>query len=183
MTTDADRLRHIRGRLDPVGAAHWSPVFVDDQRHIEAENADGRCVILHADRHCSDDEFFLAASAAQDMRFLIQLIDRAGVRVRRLQADLQNAICAGRNYAAEAAIKLRQADFQAYLQQLVPAIDAAGSDRLEPAAAADQRLKSLLEIDSKKQLNADLAAANAWRDLVRRFDAWQRDRQKTEGVT
>lgn len=73
-----------------------------------------------------------------------------------------------KNYAAEAAIKAGDRRFQRFL--------AARHGLTEPLTKerATQRLRSVLGISSRRELNNDIAAATRWQDLRREFDDWLR---------
>lgn len=71
-----------------------------------------------------------------------------------------------KNFAAEAAMKLSDMRFRRFLA------DRHGlAEPLTPERAT-QRLRSVLGITSRRELNDDHAAAARWKDLRREFDGW-----------
>jgi hypothetical protein len=86
-----------------------------------------------------------------------------------------------KNYAAEAAIKAGNYRFQQFLAE---------RHELQPPLTmerATQRLRSVLGVSSRTELNNDDAAAERWRALRGGFDAWLRatepDRRQWSGRT
>lgn len=82
---------------------------------------------------------------------------------------------APKNYAAEAAIKVTSWRFMQFLE---------ARHGLEPpltAERATQRLRSVLRILSRKELNDDEAAAERWRGLRAEFEAWLRATEPKSG--
>lgn len=84
-------------------------------------------------------------------------------------AEAAGVSAAGKNYAAEAAIKATDWRFRKFL---------ASAHGLEPpltAERATQRLRSLLGVASRRELNvAGSVAAARWVRLRDEFEAWRR---------
>ena len=84
---------------------------------------------------------------------------------RRWEAD---AAPADKNFAAEAAIKCGEPAFKKFL------IERHGLESPASDERTAQKLRSLLNIGSRAELNKDDAAAAAWKALRGDFDAWKR---------
>lgn len=71
----------------------------------------------------------------------------------------------GSNLAANAALLVKEPAFQRFL---------ADQYRTLHAIDPDEKLKNILSIKSKRELNEDPAAAARWRELRSEYEAWMR---------
>lgn len=83
-------------------------------------------------------------------------------------AEPAGALAAGKDYAAEAAMKAQDWRFRRFLAErhgLVPPLT---------AERATQRLRGLLGVTSRRELNDGGQAAERWRALWREFEGWRK---------
>jgi hypothetical protein len=187
MITDADRLRQIRQKVDALAKAEWQLGYFGEKRFVTTDGGvfGSGGEILSALDACSDEEFEFAAAAPSMVRFLLGLVDRARMKIREVEAAASEA--PAKNYAAQAALKAREEPFQRFLASIpelsrVPVPD-------DPVEAADRRLKLMVGVKSKRELNQDERAAHRWRGLQRDYAFWVRhgagaaatDRQEMDG--
>ncbi len=189
----AQRLRAIRGQLDAIEAREWMLAADGEGLGVVSRGADGSLVeILAFDGRATPDEMQFVADAPGNVRFLLDLVDRAIAHASRAasaaaQPGAEPALGlaqgqtrgAGRattpgarsraNLAAETAMKCGEAGFRQFL------VERHGLEPPPTAERAAQRLRSLLGITSRRQLNDDETAAAAWRRLRADFEAWRRE--------
>lgn len=169
--TDTQRLAAIRADLAALETRGWTRVEDGDGGFVEATAEFGeRILLLRFDALASDTEKQFIADAAETIRFLLALVDRAIDRMRApsSQPPAGPVHDARRNYAAEAAMKCGEGRFQTFLAErhgLEPPLD-------EKRTA--QKLRSLLGIASRRNLNDDDAAAARWKKLRGDYEAWRR---------
>lgn len=171
MTTEAERLKFIRarvGRLDDD--AEWMTGYSGHERAIV--DRDGTMLFMPT-RHAHDAEFDLAASAPSDMRFLLGLLDRCKAayveKARALEAFRRanplpgETPGANKDYAAEAAMKVTDVKFRVFVRHHPDArpVGGASGDR-DPVDIATDRLRAILSITSRRQLNDEPDAAARW---------------------
>ncbi|HTV69788.1 MAG TPA: hypothetical protein VMF90_14735 [Rhizobiaceae bacterium] len=166
------RLDQIRGQLDAIAPATWSlactVVGARTVMMVEAAQAIGEPATLFTfDPVASSDEMQFAADAPGTVRFLVGLVDRAIEKMRPARDDVQPET-APPNYAAEAAIKCGQPAFKTFL------MECHGLERPATDERTAQKLRSLLGITSRRELNRDTQAAECWRTLRGEFEAWRR---------
>lgn len=119
----------------------------------------------------------------QDERFIerapilfhaaMTLLDEAFRKIRELQppkpdSTRQHQRTRKGDYAAECAMMCGRSDFRRYLSER-HGLDVADDERVKT------RVRSILKIKSRGELNDDPQAAARWKDLRARFHAW-RDR-------
>lgn len=120
---------------------------------------------LAKDSSYADRDFLL--SAHTDIAFLLGLVDRA-IRAMRSIQRRQERDERAKDFAAEAAMKCAEPLFQKFIADrfgLEPPID-------EKRVAT--RLRSILRVASRSELNSNPAAASAWRQLRSDFETWKR---------
>lgn len=108
-------------------------------------------------------------NAPAHLRFLLGLVHRCAGRVKTLEAELNRfrpPPARQKDYAAEAAMKCETKAFRRYL------IDAHGLPDMADAERTNTRLRTLLMIESRGELNTDPAAQARWKSLKRDFEAW-----------
>ena len=164
------RLQRIRERVGDVGQ-YLIEVDTDGTRLIR-DDGDGDTTLIcefagRSDASIADIEFL--AGAADDVRFLLGLIDRA-VAAIRLFTGTAPPPTVDRNYAAECAIKCGEPAFAKYLEERHGLARPLTKDRVAA------RVRSVLAISSRAELNADAKAAARWRMLKSNFEDWKRGR-------
>lgn len=115
--------------------------------------------------------------APQFYRFLLGLLERAKPRVRDLEQELnayrppplpEGSERKPPNYAAEVAMKCESVAFRRYLREVHELPDTADAERI------NTRVRTLLKIQSRAELNTDPDAAARWQSLKKDFDRWMR---------
>ena len=119
--------------------------------------------ICRFSRRALPDEIRLIAGIVPNICLLLDLIARAEVRVRQLESESP-----AKNYEANAAILCQGAAFHRFLEIK------SGGEVIADKQAADTRMKELLGIASKKDINTDERARQAFLSLRAEFEAWMR---------
>ncbi|RVG84207.1 hypothetical protein CN221_33560 [Sinorhizobium meliloti] len=162
--------------LDKIRARHgeasrdWTVgVRARGQRQLFARLLSGASLsaVVTVTEECGwqDEEFLMHAHA--DIEFLLRiysrLVDRLAEKTRALHEDPPD-----KNYAAECAIKCGEPAFKKFLEECH------GLERPLTDERAATKVRSVLGIGSRRQLNNDSAAAERWCGLRGHFDAWRR---------
>ncbi|MCM2472113.1 hypothetical protein HGO38_01310 [Rhizobium sp. CG5] len=189
MTTDADRRLANARRLEQIqirtneASRDWHLIARGrEHERIGAMLAPGTdpvaICILTPDCGYADRDFLIYAHA--DQVFLLELLARAYDRIRaqraeinRLTAEIHTLQCrmAGKpegNYAAECAMRCKDDHlFRRYLIECHGLANATDLERVET------KVRSVLAISSRKELNEDLAACARWKDLLADYFKWR----------
>lgn len=168
---DQIRLDRIRARHGEASRDWTVDVKARGQRQLFARLLPGAGLspVVTVTEECNwqDEEFLLHAHA--DIGFLLRiyshLVDRLTAKTRALASYEERP---EKNYAAECAIKCSEPVFKKFLEERH------GLERPLTDSRAATKVRSLLNIGSRKQLNEDPAAAERWCDLRGDFDAWRR---------
>lgn len=172
MTPDAARLTAIRQKLDAIAPGEWMRACDSDGEFVEARGPMGELVPVarfHPGASLAEMEFM--ADAPRNVAFLLGLVDRAIKRLRPAQ-QAERLPAQAKDFAAEAAIKCTEPAFKAWLEEAHALARPLTDER------AAQKLRSLLGVTSRAELNNDNAAAVRWRRLRDDFKAWlKRGRQ------
>lgn len=175
MTTDRSaRLARIRDQLRAVAPAQWSRVYDGAGCFVEARGPMGELSpITRFDAGASEDEIALICEAPDHIGFLLDLVDRAIARLR--PPDARPAEARGeamaqdcKNFAAECAIKCGEPAFRVFLEERH------GLERPLTDERVAQKVRGLLGVASRRDLNDSERAAEAWRRLRAEYDAWRR---------
>ncbi|UIK04889.1 hypothetical protein [Neorhizobium galegae] len=176
-TTPADRekeklklikLRDIAAR---VAGDVWDMEADQDGIHVISRRATGEQVkILTIHHEALPDEQDLVAGALDHLFFFLGFVGRAVQRVRELQAELDRLIGRKRaeNYGFIAKSLCEKTSFWRFLE--TRGIDGVITSRI----AAETRMKGLLNISSKAELNSDEAARKRFFHLRADYYTWQR---------
>jgi hypothetical protein len=185
---EAARLSSIREQLAAIEPGEWVIASArnpdgGDRLFIETTGPMGEIseiATFHAD--ASTEEMQFAAGAPGNVRFLLGLVDRAIASAKRgsgrspradAGAPAQGQPQSGdpareRNYAAEAAMKCAEPAFKKFLMERHGLESPATDER------AAQKLRSLLGVTSRAELNHDDDAAARWKALRADFENWKR---------
>lgn len=176
---DAARLARIRDQFAAIAPGEWSLVYDSDGScFVEARTRMGELLpVVRFDPGASQDEISFVADAPRSIRFLLDLVDRAIKAAQKQdprpeQRHPQPArglpATSRKNYAAEAAMLCGEPAFMAFLHE---------RHGLEKPLTEDkvaQRLRGLLGVTSRRELNDNDAAAERWKALRGDFDTWKR---------
>ncbi len=175
---EAVKLDACRRALEGIAAREWRLVSDGKGMMLETHTQAGEVqAIARFEPGATQDEMDFCADAPRHVRFLLALVDRAiqagkaarAERARREREEAKAAFQADpKNFAAEASMKCDEPAFQRFLAE------ACG---LEPPLTKDRavvRLRTLLGISSRKELNEDADAAARWKALRGQFEDWRK---------
>lgn len=167
MSAEAIELRKIRNRVSSLGGTEWLLSSNGEVIIVEARTDGQTNEVARFHRNATPDEIEFMANAPFMVSFLLGLVDRAIAAARNASPHAQTENKAV-NYAAEAAMKCEERAFLVFLEERHEL------ERPLTAERATQRLRSLLGITSRKELNDNSAAADRWRTLRADYDVWRR---------
>lgn len=168
MSVEAIELRRIRKKLAALNGDEWQLCCDGDVSFVEAKTRDGelnKVATFHPG--ATPDEIDFIVSAPRMAAFMLGLVDRAIVAIRQA-APQRGGNSPARDYTTEAAMKCDEPAFKAFLEQRH------GLERPLTKDRVAERLRSILKIRSRKELNENSAAAKRWQDLRADFEAWKR---------
>lgn len=164
-------LRRLRFAVDSMAGDNWIVDVDGDRVNLIAGRAtgeDAHLCTIHAAALATERD--LICGALGNLVMLLAIIDRAAVAVRALQTQIDRLEAEKRekNYAAQASMLLANRQFQLFLET-----KGAGGP-VRDKGAADTRLKFVLGVESKKQLNTDERARAGWKRLVGEFETFKK---------
>ncbi|MBZ7923126.1 hypothetical protein LAC81_15145 [Ensifer adhaerens] len=165
------QLARFRDIADRLMGDDWEIDVDGSATRIIAKRSTGEAVALctiHADALASELE--LLSSGLVLLRLFLSLQDRAAATVLDLRGQLEGRARANRPASQVAAILCGKPTFHRFLEGR----GAGGAVR--SADEADTRLKFLLNIQSKKQLDDDASCAARFRKLRGDYDLYMRAR-------
>lgn len=181
--SEAERLREIRDSLAAIAPGEWTRAADDVGELIEARDTRGEPVIIaRYQPGAGFDERVFMADAPETVRFLLGLVDRAIEKARAQAADRRpsdgsDAPAQGqprsgdaareRNYSAEAAMKCQEPAFKAFLEERH------GLERPLTDERAAQKLRGLLGVTSRREINAGGVALERWKAIRAEFNEWR----------
>lgn len=169
MTSESAHLARIRDQLAAIAPAQWSLVYAGDDRYIEARGPMGELTaILHFDPGASDDEISIITDLPAHLRLLLGLVDRAIERLKPSARQDDRQQREPKDYAAECAMKCAEPAFRVFL------LECHGLERPLTDQRVAQRVRGLLGVTSRANLNNNNQAAERWKALRGEFDAWRR---------
>lgn len=176
MSAEAIELRRIRSKLAALDSIQWFRSTDERGEFVEAKTRNGELnEIARFHPGALPEEADFIASAPEMVAFLLRLVDRAISKARQASGKEQPRPTgqSGRNkrrsgdFTTEAAIKCGEPAFKVFLEERY------GLERPLTTDRATERLRSILQIQSRKQLNSDSAAADRWQDLRAEFKVWK----------
>lgn len=162
------RLADIAERLE---GDRWSMIADGGVVQVTSLRADGREVALCTfTAEAQADEIDLISGALDDLFCFVRLRARAKQEFRDLRRQLGEGGSALRegDFAANAAMLCAERPFQRFLEER------GEGGPVRDKEAADVRLKALLGITSKKQLNDEADAQARWVGLRDQYQLWMR---------
>lgn len=178
LSPDAARLRAVRDNLVAIAPAWWQRVHDVDGCYVESRGEMGELFVLaRFDPSATIEEITFVVDAPDTVVFLLRLLDQAFGKIRTLRGlpepgeRGQGGEHDPKNFAAECAMKCKEPAFKAYLEQRH------GLDRPLTDERVAQRVRTLLGVQSRKELNDGGKASDAWKDLRADFAMWQRGGQ------
>lgn len=168
MSTEAVELRRIRVCLAALAETKWFRSADAHGEFLEASTPKGELnEIARFHPGALPDEIDFLVNAPDTVAFLLRLVDRAIARARH-ETPRQQYRSKRKDFAAEAAMKCDDAAFKVFLEEKH------GLERPLTADRAAQKLRTILGITSRSELNKDDAAADRWRSLRASFEAWRK---------
>jgi hypothetical protein len=170
---DATRLQKIRQRHDEA-STDWS--LSENGLQILARVVPGTpvLVVLNSTDDCGWQDLEFVSHAHDDVAFLLQLLREAFAEIRRLKPphdqrrqQRQQEQQKPKDHAAECAMKCNEQVFRRYLIEKHGLEDAGDSIRIA------SRVRSILNIKSRSDLNTDENARQRWLSLRADFEAWR----------
>lgn len=168
MSAEAIELRRIREKLAALNGDEWQLCCEGDVSFVEAKTQDGelnKIATFHPGATPAEIDFIVGAPRMA--AFMLGLVDRAIVAMRQA-APRQGGHSHARDYTTEAAMKCDEPAFKVFLERQH------GLERPLTKDRVAERLRSILNIKSRKELNENSAAAKRWQDLRADFVAWKR---------
>lgn len=175
---EALRLQKIRDLIHALSGAEWMLAADGKGMFVEAKGSGGELVpILRFHRGATPEEIEFVAAGPGNVRFLLGLVDRAIRAHRKAQeGPAQGEPRSGettrerkaRDFAAEAAMKCQEPAFKAFLEERH------GLERPLTDDRTAQRLRSLLGVTSRRELNEGGEAAERWKRLRGDFEQWRK---------
>lgn len=171
---DARKLRAIRASLEAIAPADWTRVHGEAGAFVESRGEMGELFVLLRFDEATPDEIAFACDAPVTVGFLLRLLDDAFDTIRALKGEppqrnpAKGASQASdfKNYSAECAMKCQEPAFMVFLEERH------GLERPLTAERAAQKVRSLLGVTSRKELNDGGRASDAWKALRADFAAW-----------
>lgn len=169
---EKEKIARLRFHANRLTGDRWMIDQDDAGTHLLTVRRTGETAILATfHRDAQQDEIELIGDALALLFWFIDMFDRARGKVLELQRQLglETAPPEERHgdYTTQVSILLSDRVFWRFLETR----GAGGPVR--DKQAADTRLKTVLAISSKKQLNQDERARGAWRSLNRDFLNWR----------
>ena len=171
MTNDTETLRRIRARHAAIAPGQWSLVADGERSFVEAAGRNGELFpIFEFHRGASPDEVDFALAAPETVGFLLGLLDRSFAEIRKLKGGVQPKQPNGpaKDFAAECAMKCGEPAFKVFLEQQH------GLERPLTKERVEQKVRTLLRVTSRKDINDNDDAARRWRELRAAYDAWRK---------
>lgn len=178
LSPDAARLKAIRVSLEAIGPAVWTRAHDERSALIEARGEMGELLVLARFDAASVDEIAFAAEAPDMVRFLLRLLDSAfdeiralrGLPAPRRQVEQRGepAASQSKDFAAECAMKCGEPAFKVFLAEQH------GLERPLTDDRVAQKVRSLLGVTSRKELNNGGEAGERWKALRAGFAAWRK---------
>ncbi|RVL53582.1 hypothetical protein [Sinorhizobium meliloti] len=167
------RMNAIRNRI-ALAARDWGIQSDGGRLCLTAATGEGSFLVATIADEAPIGESELVLSAPGDLIWLLETYDALAGRFRMLRAELrrhappQQQRREPKDYAAECAMKCAEPAFKVFLEECHGLAKPLTDDRVAT------KVRSILNIGSRAELNNDPAAAERWQKLRGHFDAWRR---------
>lgn len=163
------RLDSIRTRLASASPA-WE-IVIGDSIAVRAGEAGDLPEVLTFARDVFIDDRELITHAHEDIAWLLSAYDRLATRYREALAEIRRIDQAQKtkDFAAECAMQSSRQAFRMFLRER-HALEATDDERV------NARVRSILAIQSRAELNTDESARQRWFSLRAEFRKWQEGR-------
>lgn len=166
------KLDRIRGLVDRLKGSEWQVGSEGEGMILAAAGADGSNVIIaRFTGHADLDEMDLAAGALDHCRFLLGLVDRAIAAMKAMKPAAEPATRQPKrkkpDHAAEAAMLCASPAFKKFLMERHGLESSATDERTA------QKLRGLLGVTSRREINHDETVRERWVRLRADFNIWK----------
>jgi hypothetical protein len=170
---DKARLAKLGEMAESLAFDEWGIMAKDGRTIVTTRRHTGEDVVLfQMSPDALSEEIEIASSALEILRLLFRTRGRSVAAIRDLQRQLgRDPKRRDGDFAANAAMLTDDRRFQRFLES-----KGAGGP-VRDKTAADTRMKSLLAIKSKTELNHDARAQAAWIALRTDYETWLRGGQ------
>lgn len=169
---DQRRLNQLRALIEEARPEHYRTEADHEATRIyEPETGALVAIFPHAAPQIDRE---MALRALADLGWLLQLYTEVAGRLRRIaenarrEAEAKAAAQAKTDLAQRCAIESAKPPFITFLRERHGLEDPADQTRI------DTRVRSLLAIKSRSELNTDPAAAERWKSLWAEFQQWRK---------
>ncbi|TPM41559.1 hypothetical protein [Mesorhizobium sp. B2-3-4] len=174
LSPDARKLRAVDAALAAIAPADWTRVHGEGGAFIEARGEMGELFVLARFDAATPDEISFLCDAPDTVRFLRRLLKEAFDRIRDLRGEPTRRNPAAeppeaskpKDFAAECAMKCQEPAFKVFLEEQH------GLERPLTDERVAQRVRSLLGVTSRKELNEGGRPGDAWKALRTDFATW-----------
>ncbi|MDX0665998.1 hypothetical protein GOD61_24145 [Sinorhizobium medicae] len=165
------RMDAIRNRV-ALATSDWGIQSDGGKICLTAASKEGNFLVATIADGAPIGDSEMVLNGPYDLIWLLQTYDALAGRYRALVAELRRYAPPQRekpkDYAAECAMKCAEPAFKKFLEECHGLARPLTDDR------AATKVRSILNIGSRAELNDDPAAAARWQDLRSAFDAWRR---------
>jgi len=162
------RLDAIRNRA-ALAAGDWGIMAGERGLTLTAAGAEGSEAVAIVLDEASIFNREFAIAAPEDLIWLMQRYTDLAERYRRMVDHQRRNQPKPKNYAAECGMKCGERDFLDFLFTC-HGVDVSDKERVAT------RIRTMLQINSRADLNTDEAAASRWRRLVADYENWRKSR-------
>lgn len=173
---DTLKLRAIKALFEAIAPGDWTRAYDENGPLLEAYDpiAGERCMLARFSADATVEEFEFACAAPETVAFLLKLLGRAFDEIRTMRGEPATGNRAAepaatsdiKNFAAECAMKCQEPAFKVFLEEQH------GLERPLTDERAAQKVRSLLGVQSRKELNDGGEASERWKALRADFAAW-----------
>ncbi|MCA1368103.1 hypothetical protein I6F15_11895 [Bradyrhizobium sp. BRP14] len=166
------RMDAIRNRV-ALAAAQWGVRSDGGKLCLTATSNEGMFLVATIAASAPIGESEMALSAPGDLIWLLETYDALAGRYRALRAELRRHAPGqeqqkSKDYAAACAMKCAEPAFKVFLEECHDLAKPLTDDRVAT------KVRSILKISSRAELNEDPAASARWKKLRDHYDAWRK---------
>lgn len=168
VSSNQKRMDAIRSRA-ALAASDWGIVAGERGFTLTAAGDEGTetVSIILDEASIFNREFAIAAP--EDLLWLLDRYTNLAERYRRMIEQQERNRTKPKKYAAECGMKCNEKDFLEFLFTC-HGVDISDKERIAT------RIRTMLRITSRAELDTDDAAASRWRQLVADFEKWRKNR-------
>jgi len=161
------RLDTLRMRAS-LASQEWGVAAIGDRFMLTAGRGDGAEMVAVIEEKASFDNKEFLLSLPADHLWLIERYTELAARFRELSKKAGAGAPKPKDFARDCAIKCNDRLFLRYLMECHQLIDQSDAERI------NTRVRFILDIQSRAELNTDPAAAGRWEKLLTDFFRWRK---------